>query len=257
MVVTPKFAEELLTRNPNNRDVSKSKVRQYADAMKRGQWMLNGENVKFDREGNILDGQHRLLAVVEADAEVPLTFVTGLPIEVKRTVDTGRNRSTADVLAMRGGVPSPRYAGSIVRLLIALRYEESGKSAANATITNTDVLDFIDGNPTILGVVEQALIVAKETGLNPASAGAALFQTFSANPSKAQEFFDGLVSGIGYENGDPRLALRRYAFNNRSNAMGHKVAAYCAYIKAWNAFLKGDSIQIMRVSKSEFPQVAA
>jgi hypothetical protein len=59
--------------------------------MVRGVWLDNGEPIVTDEEANILQGQHRLWAVITADVTVPMTLLTG----VKRRV--GRNGSTLDL----------------------------------------------------------------------------------------------------------------------------------------------------------------
>lgn len=70
--VTPMKAARWLKRNIANRRVSPKVVRNYAGDMSRGEWLLNGEAIKFDRDGNLLDGQHRLGAIVHNGKSVRL-----------------------------------------------------------------------------------------------------------------------------------------------------------------------------------------
>lgn len=65
--VTPQMAQEWLATNAkNNRDLSKVTVKRYANDMVKGQWMVTGEAIKFDRTGRLIDGQHRLQALIES-----------------------------------------------------------------------------------------------------------------------------------------------------------------------------------------------
>lgn len=64
MDITPDIAKEMLERNLNNRSVSPSRVDMYADDMARGEWQANGEAICFNESGNLINGQHRLMAVV-------------------------------------------------------------------------------------------------------------------------------------------------------------------------------------------------
>jgi hypothetical protein len=68
--VTPELAAKWLELNDHNRGVVTARVDQYAADMRRGEWRVNGEAIKISADGKILDGQHRLLAVLEADVAI-------------------------------------------------------------------------------------------------------------------------------------------------------------------------------------------
>lgn len=98
--VTPTHAETWLSRNPNNRNIRKGMVEAHARDMLAGRWILNGESVKIDDTGHLLDGQHRLSAVVAAEVSVPMIVISGLPADVMATVDAGTKRTYVDALAL-------------------------------------------------------------------------------------------------------------------------------------------------------------
>ncbi|HEY5050458.1 MAG TPA: hypothetical protein VII50_06125, partial [Acidothermaceae bacterium] len=64
--ITPAKAAEWLEANTTNRPVSRTVVRSFAEAMKRGEWIVTHQGIAFDVSGVLIDGQHRLAAVVEA-----------------------------------------------------------------------------------------------------------------------------------------------------------------------------------------------
>ena len=68
--LTPELATKLLARNTHNRTISSSRIRQYAADMAAGNWAFNGEAIKVSEGGQILDGQHRLRAVIESDVTI-------------------------------------------------------------------------------------------------------------------------------------------------------------------------------------------
>lgn len=70
--ITPEIAKTYLTRNVNNRKPSNKTVSIYAREMKMGKWQLTHQGLAFDENGDLLDGQHRLWAVVEADVPVQM-----------------------------------------------------------------------------------------------------------------------------------------------------------------------------------------
>jgi hypothetical protein len=53
--------------------LSKRTVRDFAEAMRRGDWRLTHQGIAFDASGALVDGQHRLAAIVEADVPVEIT----------------------------------------------------------------------------------------------------------------------------------------------------------------------------------------
>ena len=64
--VTPEMAKAWLLKNPENRPIEEGRVREYADKMRRGEWkekMSGGTPVIVMKEGELINGQHRLMAV--------------------------------------------------------------------------------------------------------------------------------------------------------------------------------------------------
>src|SRR5438874_11918141 len=71
--ITPKKALEYLEHNTANRPLSGRTVRDFAQAMRRGEWRVTHQGIAFDTSGALVDGQHRLAAIVEADVPVEVT----------------------------------------------------------------------------------------------------------------------------------------------------------------------------------------
>ena len=100
--VTPDYAEALLRRNPNNRDIKAARVAEWSSIIRNGKWELNGETIVIGESGNLLDGQHRLAAVVATGFTVPMLLVSGIKDESSDTIDTGVGRSASYIAGMRG-----------------------------------------------------------------------------------------------------------------------------------------------------------
>lgn len=118
--VTPDMAETWLKRNYNNRPVSQDTVRAYAREMKRGRWMPVHQGIAFDVNDNLVDGQHRLLAIVMSGSKVRLMVTFGLPSKIEGTrmvgmdvVDRGKTRTVADQLKIQHGI----HGGSILAMI--------------------------------------------------------------------------------------------------------------------------------------------
>lgn len=76
VTVTPKIAKEWLERNAvNNRKINPNRVRMYAEDMRSGNWKLTHQGVAFDADGQLIDGQHRLAAVVKSGVSVRMLIM--------------------------------------------------------------------------------------------------------------------------------------------------------------------------------------
>ncbi len=103
-VVTPeKAAFWIETANNHNRPLSAMMVKRYAEIMRAGKWRENTpEPISFTPDGVLVDGQHRLAAVVEAGIPVRMTINRNADADDFKVIDTGKKRSTADSLAVKG-----------------------------------------------------------------------------------------------------------------------------------------------------------
>lgn len=99
--ITPAKAEEYLATSKGNRPLNKSAVRSYADSMLKGKWLLNGVPIIFDNKGCLIDGHHRLNAIIQSGIPVQTAVCRGVQSEVFTTIDQGRTKSLGQLLAVQ------------------------------------------------------------------------------------------------------------------------------------------------------------
>lgn len=105
ITITPELAREYLAKNiDKNRPIRKAVVHAYAEQMKRGEWKITPQGISFDQKGRLIDGQHRLMAIIESGAKVPMYVTTGVPVDRMLMIDCGAKRTTADIL----GIANPK-----------------------------------------------------------------------------------------------------------------------------------------------------
>lgn len=97
--ITPELAESWLAQNTFNRPVSMRVVRRYAADMASGSWHLNHQGVAFDSAGVLVDGQHRLHAIIRSGCTVSMMVTWGAS---RVGVDELRVRSTSEVVKFGG-----------------------------------------------------------------------------------------------------------------------------------------------------------
>lgn len=99
--ITPEIAKKYLAQNCNNRNIQPRRVMLLAEQMKNGTFQENGDTIRFNKAGNLIDGQHRLNAIVKSGVTIPMLVVRGLENSVN-VIDRGKNRSVGDCLTMAG-----------------------------------------------------------------------------------------------------------------------------------------------------------
>ncbi|HEX9992481.1 MAG TPA: hypothetical protein VGB14_06115 [Acidimicrobiales bacterium] len=97
VTITPEAAAVMLAGNIVNRKLRRQRVLLYAKQMAAGKWRLTGETIVFSPTGQLLQGQHRLHACIEAGVSFPTIVVRGIDPEAMRVMDSGLARTAADV----------------------------------------------------------------------------------------------------------------------------------------------------------------
>jgi len=259
LVITPVMAGVWLDKNPNNRSVTQSRVASYARAMLAGRWGVTGQNIIFDKDGDLLDGQHRLWAIIEADIPVRMGVTVGIDKEQFINLDVGKPRGGGDALIVAGFTNCHQLAGA-ARLVYQWEQEWFGANR-RILISNEDVLDIATRHP---GLSESVLFVKRnpDSGMPPSEATAMHYICGIKSPEKSAEFFSRLSSGAGLEAGSPILLLKSRLIKAQASHAYRldKRFRLALAVKAWNAFKQDQSLKILRFAHAserpeEFPTI--
>ena len=262
--ITPARAAELLAANSTNRPVSKAVVRGFAEAMRRGEWMVTHQGIAFDTRGVLVDGQHRLAAIIEADRPVELTVFTEVGEGTFDVLDTGKRRSAADVLAIEGEKSSTMLAAMVRAVWLYENRPELNWSGGAAGVSNHQIVQTLDRHPKLreyLGLGER---IAAATGMIKSAAGASSYLVAQANRrADLTSWYDGIIDGAGLTRHDPRLLFRRVMFNmtrkHAGQALGRRDTREHVglYLTAFNAWATGQPISQLRFTpRDTVPTIA-
>jgi hypothetical protein len=256
--VTPEIAEAWLSKNPNNRNLRGQVIASYARDMAAGSWVLNGETVKISVSGHLLDGQHRLSAVVEADVTVPMIVVNGIPSEAMPTVDTGAKRTYADALRLQGEENTSVLAAVTRR---ALLWERGYRTKTGSmTPTGLELNAFLAENRRLRTSAEVAVKIASRTLLPASIVGLAHWLLADIDPDEAGWFLARLADGDGLAAEDPIAALRNRVVKMRvGGGRVNETEALALVVMAWNAKRAGETrskLQLPRggLTSENFPE---
>lgn len=237
--VTPVIAKEWLNRNTHNRTLRPNKVAEFARDIQAGDWVMNGETIKFDTGGVLLDGQHRLSAIVKADTSVDLLVVTGLDPATQRTMDAGAKRTTGDAFKLN----DEKHAALLAALVRRVWAWERGdyKLSMNAAPTITEAQNFLSANPALRRSAEIGSRVRNQFKYAPASTtGVAHFLFNRISPDETAWFFTRLADGAELSTGHPILTLRKRLLSDSEGVRKVTDASQLAtLIRAWNAMRAG------------------
>lgn len=98
--VTPELAKTWLRINNFNRPRNSETYLKYVRQIRENRWRLTHQGIAFTSDGMLLDGQHRLFAIIECDTTLPMRVFLNEPAENFAVIDCGRNRSNLDVVRM-------------------------------------------------------------------------------------------------------------------------------------------------------------
>lgn len=113
LTITPQLATDILKGNMLNRPLNKVTVDDYANQMTKGLWKLNGEPIIVAKDGTLLDGQHRLQAVIQSGCTITAVVIYNVDRDSFSTIDTGRLRTAGDIFSIEGVANAAQKAAAI------------------------------------------------------------------------------------------------------------------------------------------------
>lgn len=266
-LITPEYAGELLKMNVGNRRLKPIK-NVYADQMKKGTWMENGESIIIDKNGFIKDGQHRLNAVIASGVSYFCVVVTGVDPEVMDTIDVGTNRSLQDILELNGfqnfGITS-----SIIKAILGRNeknkfHVNSGsgtRSSVKTYVTNAAGLKFaLKYKQEVLKlstVVNKIYKQQTQFILSPRDIGMVIHGLGGFDFGEVHINFIKLISGIKVDPESSTNWLYKKLLNSKVNRVRiDQIWKQVAIIKIWNIYSQDDiPISNLHVNITERPEI--
>ena len=79
--ITPEMAAQYLQNNFKHREIKQARVDKFTMQMNEGDWQFNGKVIIFSDTGMLMNGQHRLSAVVQSGKTMRTIVIRGVKIE--------------------------------------------------------------------------------------------------------------------------------------------------------------------------------
>jgi hypothetical protein len=241
--ITPDMARALLQLNRHNRHINPRLVQEHVRAIVTGNYLTNGETIKLSWPvdyGNggdpmpiLLDGQHRLEAISQAERTVNLLVVRGLDPKSQSTMDIGRKRTGADwlhILREKDGTALATVLGGIWKWNLGDR-----KFLTSPKPTPLELEALLSERPEIRRSLEIGSQVSRAfPALKKSSLGVTHHLISQVDKDHVAYFFRLIETGANLSEGHPVLALRWRANSYRRTEPMTMRREVGLLVKAWN-----------------------
>lgn len=240
--VTPEQARKMLEANTGNRAVRAAWVRNLAGMIVKGEWVTTHQGIAFDETGRLVDGQHRLLAIVEAGKSVKILVTRGLPEGSYKYLDGGRARVLSDRISLVNDHWDNVLCTSLVRAYLCSAKQKH--SEITMTLVEDTFLALAEGFQAVTTQFRQ-----KTRGITRSDVGAALAVLCQFHPQRGENFTAKLISGEGLTRGSPILCLREFLLSGRVN---YGTELYWKTMFACKKYIEGETISALHATTSDF-----
>lgn len=235
-VIDVQTAKEYLSHNfIGNRTPSKAKIDEYTRLIKSGEWGLS-DPITFDKNGDVIDGQHRLLSVIKAGIPTPFYVVRGVNPDAKEFINIGMTRSSTNIAEIRGLPDSNTRNLSIARRMTTPRFTQNVDNGLNKHEVVDVFMAFREG------IVFANTVTSKGEAIRNGAISAVIARAYYQENHAELERFGALLSGLmtSYksENDTAPLKLREYYLTHNRRSFDVRHSLYYRTQSALSAFLK-------------------
>lgn len=266
VLITPESAKELLKLNVSNRPLNQVTVDWYAKQMTNGQWTISGQTISISDKNTLIDGQHRLAALVKSGKKITFNVAYNVPFQSFVNYDSVRSRGLCDVFAIENilnyksiSAIISKYNALSLGHISYLGFGNSNKTGGlkkKVKFTNIEALDLYNSNNELFQEIHHVSDRCyKRIKLFPSSQiGAFMYYLIvnkKHNKEKVFSFFTQLFFNENVEN-KSIYNLREKLING---SIGQFVMVsklkYIYLVKCWNAFVVGKEIKIYTFNDSD------
>lgn len=236
MLITPELARQWLERNVRNRPISENTVIAYGLDMLEGRWQYDGAPIRFDTDGNLIDGQHRLRACIDSGVSFENDVIFGLPPEAILTIDIHRPRTAGHIAAIKGFHNASCACAVAGLIVLHRRHGIERMNDPRCQPTKTEVVEAARTLPGLDEAVVQARLLGKKIAA-PRVVGFCYYQFAAQNRTSAQRFFSELANGLALSPDNPAYHLReRLLADRQAKTKLPQLDVVALFFKAWTYY---------------------
>ena len=201
-LITPDMAAKYLENNASNRPIRPVHVRMFEQLQLNNDFQHTHQGIALSSEGDkLLDGQHRLTAIVNSGIPCLMNVTRGLPESTYQNMDAGIPRSVSDRVTFDD---SPPRNAKIVAVCVAL-VNLLSKGTGNKNLCRTHSAQAVQrmyeeyraSISAIMGIYFGLPFEQVQAFSRDRSVLATLIIYHSKNPVEALDFTTRLLNGLG------------------------------------------------------------
>jgi len=258
MAITPARAVHLLSKkHPNIRPLKEVKVRELSRELVQGKWIPNPIPIIFSDTGYLLNGQHRLNAVIRTGISVEEELRFGQDEALMKIIDTNLHRTAADDFHYE---QIPQAARMAAAAFWVHRYLNNGMTGVTETYqrpSKSELLETYFAHPNLLKSATAGTRFTKGRLAAPTLMTALHYICHEIDPVRADDFFLKLATGENLSSRSSVMHLRNLMLERRAGMRNFTDAELAAWvIQAWNSLRKGYKTAKFerRARNEEFPR---
>ena len=250
MDITPDMAKKILAhRNKNNRPIRYTHLEKLSDAIEKDEWKVTNQGIAFDHDGNLIDGQHRLAAILQTRKTVKMMVATNMDKGIFDVVDTGSKRSTGDALDILGSEHG-RIVSAALKIYICYQKfpEKAWRGAAIQQPSTSDVIaiykDRQDEIEALLSVIKKKHRNFKCFSMSLGLVLSILLLDAGWSDMQIWEFWDCVTLGANLPPDSVVLSFRNQLSDPHFRKRHYGTQRYMlnAFIKCFNSYITNESI---------------
>lgn len=249
--VDPGLAAHWLQNNFRNRPVAEDVVAAYARDMVNGEWVSTHQGIAFNDRDELIDGQHRLLAIIRSGITVSMLVTFGLKSDIKGkevttmdAVDRGRTRSVADQLKIQHGLKNGSKIAGICQTIAALCFRaRTRRLSVGQTLTIYRMFqDEVDWT---------IRFASRSPGLRAKGVAAACTFAIAADP-KLKDICHRIYTGEGIEPATPIHQLRAFLVSDEAKLLnrGTDRALSELVLHAIHLHIAGETVERLELAET-------
>lgn len=238
--VTPALAAVMLERNTVNRPTTTSRSTAHVQRLQSGKFRMTHQGISFASNGRLLDGQHRLNAIVTTGIAGGMTITFGADEDEFEVIDQGAPRTASHTLGIKG-LPHSALRAAVGLTVLFLEREP------HIWHSPQEVVEFVvqvDQDPRLGPLMNEACRVgqAMRSVTPPTSAGLAAYWIgkHTAHHEVVRAYWNGLDSGENLTGARLKVRnwlMRRDAEHGLKQGRTSTILRAAVLIEGWNAWV--------------------
>jgi len=244
-------ADILLEQNSHNRKSSDRLIERYMYFMENNEWAVNGETIKVDKNGMLLDGQHRLMALQQTNKKIRFAMALGVDKKYFAITDTGASRSSGDILHIAGFKNGNLNAAAIT---LMIRFQASESFSIRNDVTPAMILSsmqrwshmeyYVNSAKAVRGIIHSSLLQFM------------MYVTMTIDEEKSYLFFSKMATGENLSSTSSILQFRNFHQKLKQQRLRiERRHVLASLILTWNAFYENVPVETVKWEGVNFPLI--